>query len=106
MVAIVADLIAYYFFKDARYISAVSIIVLILWYLLVELTFVSKYHTRWAKNFIYIVLMISAFYSTYFIPNLIVGGLIYLTAYILITLTLYFKELKNIFARKKTLKTT
>ena len=97
IVAIIADLIVYFIIGTTNSISIVSIFVLFLWYILVELTMIKKYNVKWIKNLIYIIVSIAVFYSITFIPNIWIGLIIYLFAFICETVIIYNRDLLNIF---------
>ena len=99
--AIVADVIVYSVFKNTISISVVSIFVLLFWYILVELYFVRTYQVKWIKNLLYILLIVGAFYGISFLPNVYLGAGTYLLSYLLITVCLYFEEVKELFNRMK-----
>lgn len=94
--AVVLNTIVYFIFKTTNAISVVSIVVLLVWYLVVEFYFIKHYNIKWVKNLIYLLLMISSFYLVTLIENIIISGSIFLVIWVLITGILYFKELKNL----------
>lgn len=100
-IAIIADLVVYFVFQNTISISMVSIGVLLLWYILVELYFVRKYHVPWIRNIVYLVLVIGGFYGISFIPNIYLAMGVYFLAFIVLTLIIYFNEVKTLFLKLK-----
>lgn len=104
IIAIIADLAVFYIFKSTNGISIISIFVLILWYILIELNFIRKYHVHWMRNFAYMVLSIANFYACTFIPNIWGGMGIYVLNFALLSIIIYNKKLSDIislFFRKR-----
>lgn len=99
--AIIADLVVYYLFKDTKAISIVSIIVLLIWYILVELFFVRNYQAKWVKNFLFVILVLGGFYGLSFVPNAFLGLGFYLLFYFALIICLYFREIKDIIMKLK-----
>lgn len=82
----VANGVAYYIFKTTISISVASIVTMIIWYLYIEQFFIKNYgYKRW-NNFIYMLVMMGAFYLITIIDNWIIAGLVYLVAFGLISL--------------------
>lgn len=100
-VAVAADIVAYSVFKNTVSVSVVSIFVLLFWYMLVELYFVRTYRVKWVKNLLYIILIVGAFYGISFLPNVYLGAGTYFLAYLLITVCLFRKEIKELRNRTK-----
>lgn len=87
---------AYLVFGTPFSISAVSLIALMVWYLLSERYFIKKYHVKWKKNLAYIIVMSSLFYAiTYIIHNSIIGTVLYVLAFAIVTIIFYGKMLKK-----------
>ena len=92
----VANAIAYYCFKTTQAISIASIITLIIWYCVVEYYFINNMNVKYKENFIYMILMMLFFYSlNYIIQNLFVGCIIYGIGFVLISYSIYKKEIRN-----------
>lgn len=92
----VANFLAYYFFKDTKAISIASIIVMLVWYVLVEFYFIKKYKTKWLKNISYIFIMSSAFYVLTIWNIWWLTMILYLSVYILFSILLFKTEIKKI----------
>lgn len=104
ILAIGADLLVYFIFKNTSTISMVSIVVLFLWYILAEEYFVRHYKAKWVKNGLYAIIVIAMFYGISFINPMYIGMIVYLFSYIAVTLIMYLKELRELllsFKRKR-----
>lgn len=100
-IAIIFDLVAYLIFRNTIAISIVSIIVLLIWYIVVEFYFIKEYKVAWFKNLIYILFIIAIFYSCFSIPTIYLALIIYLMIFLLITVVFYHNEIKEIFIRQE-----
>lgn len=98
--SIVANLCAYYFFKTTISISIASIIVMTIWYFLVEVYFIRRYKINWIKNSLYLVFMSSSFYLITWWNNWWASMLIYLAILILASIIFYKNELQKFFLKK------
>ena len=58
----IANFIAYKIFGTPEAISIASIVVMLLWYILIESYFIKNYRVNWIKNFIYMLLVAAGFY--------------------------------------------
>ena len=97
-----ANAIAYYCFKTTQAISIASIITLIIWYCVVEYYFINNMNVKYKENFIYMILMMLFFYSlNYIIQNLFVGCIIYGIGFVLISYSIYKKEIRNFLNKLK-----
>jgi len=97
-ISFLANLVAYLIFKTPLSISIASVIVMAIWYVVVEFTIVRKYKLNPVKNIIYILVVLAMFFVlTQFIDNPFIGFGIYMAAYIAITLVFYFKLVKSKF---------
>ena len=96
IIAILADIVVYFIFRNVQSISIVSILVLLLWYVLVEIYFVRAFKVKWINNFVYMILIICFFYGVSFIPNVYISLISYICAYILVTLLFYHAELGDL----------
>lgn len=99
--AIGADFIAYYTAGTMESLSWASVIVTVLWYIMAEFYFIKTYHVKWAKNFVYALLMMGLFYGSAFIPNIYIGFGVYFLAFILVTMAFYYRELKGAYLKFK-----
>ncbi len=95
----IANLIVYLIFKNMASISIVSLCVLLIWYILVESYFIRTYKVQWIRNFIYLLIMIAAFYAISFIPNILLAGGIYIASWLGITCIVYIDYVKHIFLK-------
>lgn len=96
VLSIIANSIAYHFFKSMEAISIASVIVSGLWYFIILEYFIRVYHTKWVKEVIYIVLMVVGFYLITIIDNWLISLLIYLAYFLVVTLVMYKDKLKEI----------
>ena len=83
LISTAANAIAFLLFRSTVSISIASILTLVIWYLYVEQFFVQNYkYNRW-RNFIYMIVMMIAFYLITIIHNWIIAGLLYFLAFVL-----------------------
>ncbi|WP_434717427.1 oligosaccharide flippase family protein [Lactococcus lactis] len=94
--SIIANFIAYYLFKTTVAISYASIIVLFIWFIYVENKFVIEYNYSRYKNLSYIIIMILSFYICSSIQQIILGCMIYIFLYIVLTLIYFKDQIKNL----------
>ena len=94
VVAIIANIGVFLIYKSTTSISIISILVLFLWYVIVESYFIKKFKVKFVKNLVYLILIIAGFYSSTFIPNIYVSSVSYLFFYLVLTLIIFYKELK------------
>ena len=95
-ISIIADLVAYYCFRTTIAISIASILVLIIWYLLIDFYFIKKYKVSWIKNFVYALFIVSVFYGCLLMKNIYIGGIMYLSVFSIISCFAYKKEIVEI----------
>lgn len=95
----VADYVAYAIFKTTQAISIASIIVMLVWYVLIESYFIRTYKIKWSKNFIYMLLMAAGFYLITCWKLWWAAMLIYLAAFLGITYAFYYKEINSLFRK-------
>ncbi len=93
IISTLANLIAYNIFKTTISISIASVIVMLLWYIIIEIYFIRKYKVKWVKNMLYMISCISIFYIITGFMNWWLGLIVYLLNFIVLTLFLYGKEL-------------
>lgn len=101
LLSIVADFVVFFIFGSTISISAVSILVLLLWYSIVDVYFARKHQIKWVKNLLYILLVVSLFYLVSFFLTGWVGFVVYITAFSLFSVFIFSKLLKNTFRRFK-----
>ncbi|MFV0341456.1 MAG: oligosaccharide flippase family protein [Anaerocolumna sp.] len=93
--SIIANTIVYYIYGTPVSISIASIIVMLLWYLLIEAYFIKHFNLNWKRNFLYLVIMMVYFYLCTNINNNFIGLGVYLFGLVLITLLLHYKKRGN-----------
>lgn len=103
-ISALANGIAYVTFKTPASISVASIITMIIWYVFIEQYFVKEIgYKRW-KNLIYLLFMITIFYTSSAISNMWLGFLIYVAVYSVVTYLLFKKviisSIRKVFERK------
>lgn len=97
-VSIVANAISYMLFKTTISISIASVIVMILWYFIVEPLIVKKFKINTLKNILYIASIMTVFYTlTEFVENVFLGFAIYFIAFIVITIIFHYHLIKSKF---------
>lgn len=99
--AAISDLVVYFIFKDPIQIAIASIVVLLIWYVVVEVRLNQKFKVSWIKNFIYLLLTVGAYYAISYIPNIYIAMSIYIPVIAAITLVMYFKVIKDLFYKFK-----
>jgi len=100
-VAIASDVACYFIFRNTESISIVSLVVLFIWYMLVESYFIKNYKVHWVRNVCYMLLMIGGFYASTFIPNLILAGVSYFAYYVTLTILFNYGILKDMYHKFK-----
>lgn len=93
-----ANAIAYGLFRTTYSISVASIIVMVFWYIYVENYFVNLFKYKRYKNLCYVFIVMCAFYCSTSIKQLVVGLLVYLVSFGLITFLFYRKDAKLLFS--------
>ncbi len=96
VLSIIANFIAYYVFKKPLYISIASIIVIFIWFIITEFIIIKKFKVFPFRNWLYILFMIAAFYLITLIEKIWLGAIIYVCAWLLLTLIFEFPETKKI----------
>lgn len=96
--SILANIISYCIFKTTISISIASVIIMILWYFIVEFTIIKKFKINTFKNIFYIFSIMIMFYIlTFIVDNTFLGFFVYFLLYTIITLLFHFKLIKNRF---------
>ena len=90
---------AYKMFGTPESISIASILTLILWYLSCEYYFIKTYAIRWKKNFVYIVILMTVFYSLSLTESMLLSWLVYSSVFLVLTVLFYRNEVKALFSR-------
>ncbi len=98
--AIVANTVVYFVFKNTITISMVSIGVCLMWYIITEYYFIKKYKVQWLKNFVFMLFIIGFFYGATYVSNVYISLAIYLVGAFLLILIFYFKEIKELIKKK------
>ncbi len=102
----IANYVAYILFKTTIAISVASIIIMSIWYLLIEEFFVRSFRVKWIKNLSYMVVMTTGFYLITMWQLWWASMLVYFAALVSVTYLFYFKDinrfLKGIFSKKST----
>ena len=94
-----ANYAAYAIFKTTQAISIASIIVMVIWYVLIEIYFIRQHKVKWVKNFIYMLLVAAGFYLITWWDIWWASMLIYLVFFVGITYVFYWKDI-NVLMRK------
>lgn len=92
VLAMISNGIAYYLFKSPIAIAVSTLIVTFIWYLITEFYFVVKYQIKWIRNAIYLSINILNFEILSNIKNTLLGAILYLLIYIIITVIMYRKS--------------
>ena len=101
-VAVVADIIVYFIFKNTESISIVSLFVLFIWYIITEIYFIRNFKVHFVRNVIYMVLMIGGFYvSVFVLKNIYIGMAAYFGYYLLITILMNYGIIKSLINKFK-----
>lgn len=96
LLSIVANFIAFFLLGTTISISIASIIVMFVWYIVIESYIVKKYRVGYFKNFIYMCLMFFAFYFSSLSTSWWIGMLLYLALFFLITFIFYKNRLNQL----------
>jgi O-antigen/teichoic acid export membrane protein len=102
--SILINIAAYFAFKSMFAISVATVITNAIWYIITELFLIIKYKVKWIKNLVFLILIISTYYLLYLVPNIYIGGAIYLVVYVILVAILFRKEMKDalkIFIKRK-----
>lgn len=99
VLSFVANLIAFFVFKTTISISVASIIIMVIWYFLVEEYFIRSYKVKWLKNALYMFLMAISFYLITIWDNWWATLLIYFACFIVITFSFFWKDIKVLFLK-------
>ena len=89
IVSAAANLLAFYMFGTMASISAASIVTMCLWYLFAENIMVRNYGIHRWKNMAFLFCMISFFYLTTYINNMIFGFVLYVGLFIIVSISFY-----------------
>lgn len=101
--SVVLNYVVYTIFNTTSSISIASIFVMLVWYLLCENDLVKQYQINNSKNLYYLIFCIVCFYIASMMNNAIIGCLLYLMIYALITVLFFknhFKQMKSMIFTK------
>lgn len=101
LLSIIANIVAYYIMPEPIAISIASIIIIFIWYLVVEFYFIKKYKVNPIKNLSFIILGCASFYAITLIQTEYIGFLVQLAVTILLILIYFYKDIKNIINKRK-----
>lgn len=93
------NVLAYFIFNTPQAISWASCITLFLWYIISQSFLVKKLDAKVMKNILYLIVMTFAFYISSFMELYYIGGVIYLSIYVIISFTLYKNEIMAILSK-------
>lgn len=100
-----ANYAAYAMFKTTQAISIASIIVMLIWYVLIEIYFIKEHKVKWVKNFSYMLLAVAGFYLITWWDIWWAAMLIYIAFFLSITYAFYWKDIntliRKIFKKEK-----
>lgn len=97
MLSILANAVAYSIFKTPIAISVASVIIMYIWYIISEYKLKKEYKLKTCKNFIYMNIMISLFYFTTTIDNKLIGIILYIISYLIITIIFFIYKKQKIY---------
>lgn len=92
----IANYIAYSVFRTTISISIASIIVMVVWYLLIEEYFIRAYKVKWIKNFTYMMIMSAGFYFFTQWNNWWATMLMYFALFSVVTCLFYRKDVNAV----------
>lgn len=92
----VANYVSYLFFKTTISISIASILIMVVWYVLIEEYFIRVYKIRWLKNFTYMMTMSIGFYLITAFDNWWITMLVYTCLFLAVTFLFYWNDVKKI----------
>ncbi|MCI8400961.1 MAG: oligosaccharide flippase family protein [Lachnospiraceae bacterium] len=92
----IANAIAYVFWGTTISVSVASIICMIFWYLFTERLIIREFKVLWKKNCLYLIVMIFAFYTVSLVNNYLLGCLLYIAFFGIITFGFYRRQIGNV----------
>ena len=95
-----ANYVAYRFFGTTSSISIASIITMVFWYFLVESHFVKEFNIAWKKNVLFIFCIMTSFYITTNLNNLVLGLFLYILMNCACVALFYRNEIRHIMDTK------
>lgn len=101
ILSIVLDCMAYYIWGTTVSISAVSIISMLVWYLISEISLAKILKVKMLVNFIYIIAVSIEFYLITELDNYYLGFIMYIIAFLITTAIIYKKEISKWLRKSK-----
>ena len=95
VLSIIANILVYSCFGTMESISIASVIVLGLWYFIVDLLIVKKWKINTIKNGLFMVLSTVFFYLITMIESVFIGMILYGLVLVILIVSLYFPLLKE-----------
>lgn len=90
LISIGLNFLAYYLFDSYLWISAFSVISIIVWYITLSIFFVKKYKVNFIRNFSFLIMLSAAFYADVFlIENRLIGMLIFILMFVTLFAVFY-----------------
>ena len=93
--SILINIVAYIMFKSMLAISIATVITNAIWYIVTELILIIKYKVKWVKNLVFLIILITAYYLLYLVPNIYIAGAIYFVILIGLVANFFRKETKE-----------
>lgn len=93
----IANFVAYSIFKTTISISIASIVVMVVWYVLIEEYFIRIYKIKWIKNITYMVIMAAGFYLVTIWDVWWATMLIYLVFFMVVTCLFFWNDINLLF---------
>lgn len=98
LVSFVTNFVAYKIWNTPDAISWASIFTLIIWYFISEYGIVKRYKINNFRNYVYAFIMIIMFYtSSYFAQDYLVGTILYMGIFIIVTMIFFGKQFFSFF---------
>lgn len=101
ILSIIANIVAYFILPNPLSISMASVIIMIIWYLISELIIYKKWKISFLNNFLYQIIISIVFYLTaFYIENIYIAAVIYLSTFIIITIIVQRKSCYKLIKRE------
>ena len=102
ILSIVANVVFYSVFKNILWVSIASLVVCLIWYISTDIYLAKTFKIKTYKNFMYLILIIiSYFFTTFYIKNIILSFVIYAFLFVMITLLFHHNLILCFFKRIK-----
>lgn len=96
ILSIIANLITYYTIGTMAAFSVATVIIVLVWYINTESVLIKKMNIKWKKNFLYQLILMFIFYLiTFLIDNYLIGMLMYIILFVILTLLFYSKLIQS-----------